>query len=657
MISLDLPPSRSGRVRALARAAARPVLGRLRAAPVPAGEAATGETVTDEGLRRNSPDNDGLAAFGLAPSRAASASPVVTAFAQLRHVVLGVAVLSGAVNLLALAGSFYMLEVYDRVIPSRSVPTLVGLSLIVLVLYLGQGYFDLIRSRLLLRGGKAFDEALSRRVFRAIVTLPLRGRPEADGLRPMRDLDQIRAALAGGGPGALFDLPWIPVYLGLLFAFHVWIGLTALVGALALVGLTVLAEILTRHHARDSREASAARGFVAEASRRNAETVRAMGMEPDLAGIWARVSAASHATQERTAAITGAIHNASKVLRVVLQSAVLGVGAFLVIRQEATAGVIIAGSILSARALAPIDQAIGYWKTFSSARECWRHLGAALAAAGEEPEGLTLPAPREGLTVEQASVGPPGGQRLTALDVGLTLTAGQGLGIVGHSASGKSSLARLLVGIWPPARGAVRLDGARLDQWRPQDLGRHVGYLPQEVELFPGTVAANIARFRPGAEADGIIAAAKAARVHDLILALPEGYQTQIGERGALLSAGQRQRLALARALYGDPFLVVLDEPNSNLDQEGEAALTEAIAGVRARGGIVVVVAHRPSALAALDQVMVMAHGRVQALGPRDEILPTLNRPRAMPAETAMHAGSARFAPGFALKLAQGGRS
>nr|WP_245442906.1 type I secretion system permease/ATPase [Methylobacterium terrae] len=653
MIAPDLRLPRPGivrRVGAFARARTAPLLASLRAP----GSAEPGEGLRQESSPRAGLRHDALTAFGLGASRAASAPPLVTALAQLRHVVLGVAVLSGAVNLLALAGSFYMLEVYDRVIPSRSVPTLVGLSLIVLVLYLGQGFFELIRSRLLLRAGRAFDEALSRRVFRAVVTLPLRGRAEADGLRPMRDLDQIRAALAGGGPGALFDLPWVPVYLGLLFAFHVWIGLTALLGALALIGLTMLAEILTRHHARDAREAAAARGFVAEASRRNAETVRAMGMEPDLAGIWSRASAASQATQERTAEITGAIHNASKVLRVVLQSAVLGVGAFLVIRQEATAGVIIAGSILSARALAPIDQAIGYWKTFSAARECWRHLGSALGAAGAEPEGLTLPAPREGLTVEQASVGPPGGQRLTALDVGLTLTAGQGLGIVGHSASGKSSLARLLVGIWPAARGAVRLDGARLDQWRPQDLGRHVGYLPQEVELFPGTVAANIARFRPEAEAEAIIAAAKAARVHDLILSLPEGYQTQIGERGALLSAGQRQRLALARALYGDPFLVVLDEPNSNLDQEGEAALTEAIVGVRARGGIVVVVAHRPSALAALDQVMVMADGRVQALGPRDEILPALNRPRAMPAApTGFAAG---FAP-MSLKVAQGGRA
>nr|WP_245524517.1 type I secretion system permease/ATPase [Methylobacterium nonmethylotrophicum] len=652
MTLLDLRLLQPGRLRDVARDRAAAALRRVHKLrdrrDDPAAADHTGRAAPGSGLR-----HDALTAFGLGPSRADSAPPIVAALAQLRHVVLGVAVLSGAVNLLALAGSFYMLEVYDRVIPSRSVPTLVGLSLIVLVLYLGQGFFDLIRSRLLLRAGRAFDEALSRRVFRAVVTLPLRGRAEADELRPIRDLDQIRGALSGGGPGALFDLPWVPVYLALLFAFHVWIGLTALLGALALVGLTALAEILTRHHARDAREASAARGFVAEASRRNAETVRAMGMEPDLAGLWARVNAASHATQERTAEITGAIHNAAKVLRVVLQSAVLGVGAFLVIRQEATAGIIIAGSILSARALGPIDQAIGYWKTFSAARECWRHLGAALAAAGEEPDGVTLPAPREALIVEQASVGPPGGQRLTALDIGLTLKGGQGLGIVGHSASGKSSLARLIVGIWPPARGAVRLDGARLDQWRPQDLGRHVGYLPQEVELFPGTVAANIARFRPGAEAQGIIAAARAARVHDLILSLPDGYQTQIGERGALLSAGQRQRLALARALYGDPFLVVLDEPNANLDQEGEAALTEAIAGVRARGGIVVVIAHRPSALAAVDQVMVMANGRVQALGPRDEVLPTLGRPRAMPA-----APTAGFAAGFApvtLRAAQGG--
>ncbi|WP_128565997.1 type I secretion system permease/ATPase [Methylobacterium crusticola] len=567
------------------------------------------------------------------PSRAESLSPIVAALAQCRHAFVGVAVLSGAVNLLALAGSFYMLEVYDRVLPSRSIPTLVGLSLIVLVMYAAQGFFDLIRGRLLLRTGRALDEALSRRVFHTIVTLPLRGQGGSDGLRPMRDLDQIRNVLAGGGPGALFDLPWIPLYLGLCFAFHVWIGVTALVGALALVALTVLAEFLTRHHAADSREAAAARGFVAEASRRNAETVRAMGMGPDLESIWARVNGAYQGTQGRTQEITGAIASASRILRVMLQSAVLGVGAYLVIQQEATAGVIIAGSILSSRALAPIDQAIGHWKSFSAARESWRHLGASLDAAGAPSAALTLPAPRTSLTVEQASVGPPGRGRLTALDVTLTLEPGQGLGVIGHSASGKSSLARMLVGIWPPARGSVRLDGSALEHWRPQDLGRHVGYLPQEVELFPGTVAANIARFQAGAEAGAIIAAAKAARVHDLIQTLPEGYQTQIGERGTLLSAGQRQRLALARALFGDPFLVVLDEPNSNLDQDGEAALAEAIAGVRARGGIVVVIAHRPSALSAVDRVMVMANGRVQACGPREQILAPAPRPvRAVPA-------------------------
>jgi PrtD family type I secretion system ABC transporter len=316
-----------------------------------------------------------------------------------------------------------------------------------------------------------------------------------------------------------------------------------------------------------------------------------------------------------------------------LQSGVLGVGAWLVINQEATAGIIIAASILTSRALAPIDQAIAQWKPFMAARQSWRRLSELFAAVPDAGRAMALPEPRELLTVEGVAIAPPGAQRVTANDVSFTLEAGMGLGIIGRSASGKSSLARALVGVWQPLRGHVRLDGSALEHWNPEQLGRHIGYLAQEVELFAGTIAANIARFRQDAKAEEIIEAARAADVHELIQRLPNGYQTQIGERGAALSAGQRQRIALARALFGKPFLVVLDEPNSNLDAEGEQALTNAIRSVRERGGIVIVIAHQPSAIAGVDHVLVMGNSRVQAFGPKEEVLS--HRLKAVPPGTS----------------------
>jgi ATP-binding cassette subfamily C protein PrsD len=346
-----------------------------------------------------------------------------------------------------------------------------------------------------------------------------------------------------------------------------------------------------------------------------------MGMGPELGALWTRANADYRVRQERVAGISGALGSLSRVLRMLLQSCVLGVGAYLVIQQEATGGIIIASSILTSRALAPVDQVIAHWKGFAAARQSWARLATLFASIPATEVRTALPPPRESLVVDHVSIAPPGTQQLTAVDVSFSLRPGQGVGIIGRSASGKSSIARLLVGVWQPVRGSVRLDGSALEHWSPDDLGRHVGYLPQEVELFAGTVAANIARFRSGATAEKIIAAAKAAGVHELIQNLPSGYQTQIGERGGVLSAGQRQRIALARALYDDPFLVVLDEPNSNLDAEGEQALTEAIINTRRRKGIVVVIAHRPSALAALDQVLVMAEGRMHACGPKEEIL------------------------------------
>jgi ATP-binding cassette subfamily C protein PrsD len=357
-----------------------------------------------------------------------------------------------------------------------------------------------------------------------------------------------------------------------------------------------------------------------------------MGMVGRMARRWGDANRQFLMSQRRTSDIGGGLGSISKVLRMMLQSGVLAVGAYLVIHQEATAGIIIAGSILSARALAPVDLAIAHWKGFVAARQSWQRLNTLLAALPAQTAPMALQAPAHRLTVESVSATPPGVQKIVVQDVGFKLEAGQGLGIIGPSGSGKSSLARLLVGVWYPVRGKVRLDGAALDQWLPDALGRHIGYLPQDVELLAGTVAQNIARFESEPESEAVIAAAKAVGVHDMIVGLPAGYDSPIGEHGSALSAGQAQRVALARAVYRDPFMVVLDEPNSHLDSEGDEALTRAILGVRERRGIVIVIAHRPSAIAGVDQLLVMNQGRAQAFGPKDEILSkVLQRPAAAP--------------------------
>nr|WP_246736026.1 type I secretion system permease/ATPase [Enterovirga sp. DB1703] len=549
-----------------------------------------------------------------------------------RSAFIGIGLITATINVLYLTGSIYMLEVYDRVIPSRSVPTLVGLSLLALALYAFQGVLDILRGRILVRIGSGLDGALAGRVHDALARLPLRTRQAGDGLQPLRDLDQVRSFLSGMGPAAFFDLPWIPLYLAICFMFHTWIGIAAVVGALVLVGLTLLAELKTREPARETVALGQRRNALAEATRRNAEVLQALGMRSRFGAIWGEANDRYMASQQRTSDAAGGLGAASKVVRMALQSAVLGVGAYLVIRQEATAGVIIASSILTARALAPVELAIANWKGFVAARQSWKRLRDLLSAIPPDDGRMSLPPPAASIAVEGVSVAPPGVQRLVVSDVSFTLQAGQGLGIIGPSASGKSSLARAIVSVWPPVRGKIRLDGAALDQWSSDDLGRHVGYLPQDVELFAGTVAENIARFDPDAKSADVIAAATAAGVHDMILRLPDGYETQVGEDGGMLSAGQRQRVGLARALYRDPFLIVLDEPNSNLDGDGEQALTQAILGVRARGGIPIVIAHRPSALAGVDRMLVLAEGRMQAFGPKEEILARLMRQPQKPA-------------------------
>jgi PrtD family type I secretion system ABC transporter len=588
-------------------------------------------------------------------SRPPQTSELREAMSACSSAFIAIAVMSGLINILYLTGSFYMLEVYDRVLPSRSVPTLVALSVLALTLFAFQGVLDVIRSRILVRIAATLDERLSNRVYDIVVQLPLKTRGQGDGLAPLRDLDQIRSFLVTTGPLALFDLPWMPFYLLICFMFHPWIGVVALIGALILTSLTLLSELMTRTPSKTAAQHVGQRNSLAEAGRRNAEVLQAMGMAQRMGKLWGEANTKYLASQQQTSDVAGGLGAISKVLRFALQSGVLGLGAYLVIHQQATAGVIIASSIIVARALAPVELAIANWKGFVAARMSWRRLSDVLRAMDTTTEPTTLPAPKATLVVENVSAGPPGVQRIVIQDLTFNLKAGQGLGVIGPSASGKSSLARLLVGVWTPLRGKVRLDGAAIDQWRPTDLGAHIGYLPQDVELFAGSVAQNIARFETDAPSDVVIAAAQAAGVHDMIVRLPEGYDTQIGESGAVLSSGQRQRVALARALYRDPFLVVLDEPNSNLDADGDKALAQAILRVRQRGGIVVVVAHRPSALAGVDTVLAMVNGRAHAMGPRDEVLaklfgqPQQGAPQA-PA-TAPAAATAAAAGGAPLAL------
>ena len=557
-------------------------------------------------------------------------SELRAALAACRGALIGIGLMTTVLNVLYLTGSIFMLEIYDRVLPSRSMPTLVGLVIIAGLLFGFQAVLDLLRGRVLVRIGAWLDEALSSRAYEVLTRLPLRI-GGAGGPQPLRDLDQIRGFLSGAGPPALFDLPWMPLYLAVCFAFHPLIGLAATAGGLLLIAITGLTELLTRRPARATAALGAQRQVLAEASRRNAEVLQAMGMAGGLSAVWGEANAAFRASSRRVADITGGFGAISKVLRMVLQSAVLAIGAYLVIDQQATPGIIIASAILTSRALAPVEVAIGNWKGFVDARQSWARLNELLLKLPVAADPMALPKPAKSFAVESVSVVPPGVQKIVVHDVTFRLPAGSGLGIIGPSASGKSSLARALVSAWQPLRGKIRLDGAALDQWSPEALGRHVGYLPQDIELFAGTVAQNISRFAVEPDPDQVIAAARTAGVHDMVLQLPNGYETQIGEGGAALSAGQRQRVALARALYGEPFLVVLDEPNSNLDAEGEEALTKAIGSVRERGGILIVIAHRPSALVGVNLVLAMAGGGQQAFGPKEEVLAKVLR-RAAPA-------------------------
>jgi ATP-binding cassette subfamily C protein len=555
------------------------------------------------------------------------------ALGSLGSLVPSVAAMSCVINILALTGSFYMLQVYDRVLSSRSVPTLVALSVLAVALYIFQGALEIVRGQIFVRLASRVDRVLSLKAHDAAMRLPLMGGSRAESLQPLRDADTIRSFLASPGPVALFDIPWMPVYLAFVFMLHPLLGVVTMAGVAVMVVLMFATESFGRAPSRAATGAVSERFGLTQACERNAETLRAMGFGGNMRRRFVEANERHLTATEMLSDLTGGLSVSGKVFRLMLQSALLGTGAFLAINGQMSAGAIIAVSIAASRALAPLEIAIGQWKGFVATRQCAQRLDAVFASLPAEAEPLELPRPAKSLALDGVTVAIPGGQRVVLNNISMDIQAGKALAIIGPSGAGKSSLARAMVGVWPAVRGAVRIDGAAVQRWSNEVLGRYVGYMPQEVELFEGTITENISRFADSPDPNQILAAARAADVHEMILRLPNGYETRIGDRGTTLSAGQRQRIGLARALYGDPFLVVLDEPNSNLDADGDAALLKAIQAIKARGAIAIVVAHRPLVLQAVDLVAVVGNGQLTAFGPRDEVIRRSTKPVAAAAE------------------------
>jgi ATP-binding cassette, subfamily C, bacterial PrsD len=543
------------------------------------------------------------------------------------------AVFSIASNVLMLTGPLFMLQIYDRVLASRSIPTLIALSLLVVVLYGLYAVVEIVRARMSARTAAVFEERLAPAAFAASVRLRLR--PDLDVRDPVRSLDTIRSFIAGPAPVALLDLPWAPAYVVIVYAFHPLLGAVAAGGAILIGSILAISEWRSRSVSRQLTDASRRRQVESDDAGRNAEVMLAMGMLPAALRRWLRNNRNYGEAQLRGADQTAIYAASTKSSRLLLQSAVLAVGAFLVIEGQLQAGLMIAASIITARALAPVELLVGQWRHFVAARQAAMSLNTALAAVETEPRTLKLPLPSDRLNVTQLATGPTPSGPTTVTGINFAISAGDGLGILGSSGSGKSSLARALVGAWPALAGSVRLDGSELIHFDPEVLGHAVGYLPQAVELFDGTIAENISRFADDANVEDIIAAARAASVHELIAGLPNGYETRVGEAGTRLSGGQRQRIGLARALYRNPFLLVLDEPNANLDAEGEKALQEAIADARARGAIVIVVAHRPSAISMVDKLLFLRNGEQIAFGAKDDVLSAISPKNVRRVDTA----------------------
>ncbi|EJY62063.1 transport protein HasD [Pseudomonas aeruginosa CIG1] len=549
------------------------------------------------------------------------------ALAASRGALRSVAAFSGVINLLMLVPSLYMLQVYDRVLSSANEVTLLMLTLMALGVFVFMGALEALRSFVLVRVSERFDGQLHGRIYAAAFERNLRaGGQEAS--QALHDLTTLRQFITGQALFAFFDAPWFPVYLLVIFLFDPWLGLLSLVGALALMALAWFNERATRAPLAKAGELSIKSGQLASNNLRNAEVIEAMGMLGSMRGRWERLHQAFLDQQSLASERAARINALSKYLRIALQSLVLGLGAWLAVEGRITPGMMIAGSILMGRVLSPIDQLIAVWRQWSGARQAYQRLARLLEENPPAALGMPLPAPRGALRVERLCAAAPGREQALLQDLGFALEPGEALGVIGPSGSGKSTLARLLVGAWQPLSGAVRLDGADLRHWSAAALGPHIGYLAQDVQLFAGSIAENIARFAE-VDAEKVVAAARLAGVHDLVLRLPQGYDTRLGDGGAGLSGGQRQRIGLARALYGRPALIVLDEPNASLDEAGEAALAEAIAAMRRHGSSLVLVTHKPAVLALTDKLLLLHGGRLQRFGATAEVLASASPPAA----------------------------
>ena len=525
-------------------------------------------------------------------------------------------------NLLMLAPSLYMLQVYDRVLASSNETTLLMLTLMVLGAFLFMSGLELVRSFVLVRVGARFDMELNKRVYSAAFEQNLK-KAGGNAGQALQDLTNIRQFLTGNALFAFFDAPWFPLYLIVIFMFEPSLGLFALGGTAVLVVLAYVNERVSHKPLAEANTMAIASSSLASNNLRNAEVIESMGMLPNLMGRWYKMHGKFLRLQAEASEKAGTVGAATKFVQVSLQSLVLGYGALLVIEGKITSGMMIAASILVGRALAPVQQVIGVWKTYSNTRSAYERLTALLAANPARPAGMPLPRPLGALVVEAATAAPPGSQVAVIKNLSFAIAPVDVLGVIGPSGSGKSTLARLLVGVWPSAMGKVRLDGADIFQWNKGELGPFIGYLPQDIELFGGTVSENIARFGE-IDADQVVEAAKRAGVHDMILHLPQGYDTLLGDGGAGLSGGQKQRLGLARAMYGDPSVIVLDEPNSNLDDVGEAALVQAVNDLRQRGKTIVLITHRTSIIGATNKLLVLRDGSATMFGPTKDVLMAL---------------------------------
>ena len=550
---------------------------------------------------------------GLAELRAARAEG--------RWLYWATAIFSFFVNMLMLTGPLYMMNVYDRVLGSRSLETLVALSALVAYLYACMGVLDFVRARLMGRAGARFQTRLDRRVFSASLRSVQAGRAGREAQTAMRDLEGVQRAITSPALMSIFDLPFAPIFFAGIFVFHAWMGWLAVGAALVLVLLALANQAATRRPL----EVAAQTAFQAEAAgqqlRAESETIGALGMRESAFRRWQQARALSLRTSIEAQDAGGTYSALIRAFRLFVQSAMLGLGAFLVLRGQMTSGAMIAGSILLGRALQPIETIVGQWAILQRGREGWANLAVLLGEVPEESRRTALPRPKGRLEAEQVTVVPPGEQAATLRMISFKVEPGQAVGVVGVSGSGKSTLARALTGTWRVAGGKIRLDGAALDQYDPDVLGRHVGYLPQRVALFEGTIRDNIARLAPEPDDAEVVRAAKAAAAHEMILKLPDGYDTRVQANGGRLSGGQIQRIGLARALYGDPVLVVLDEPNSNLDNDGSLALNAAIRSLKSRGACVLIMAHRPAAIQECDLLLMIEGGMRRAFGPKEEVL------------------------------------